>query len=309
VQSFNYSGGGEDWQGAQLQAEQLPAEMRAAFDEFGMTLENVIETGLIIPIILGILGVLLILGLIWAVIRVAAQGGLIHLANQGLAGGDVRGMDGWGRGFHYWFRVFGVGLVLSLPFIVLLLLGLGAGMIALFATIAAAEAEAIGAAIGGAIGMLGVIALFALLMIPVAIVFGMVREVALRHVVIDDERVWDSIKLAWGELWGKRGVFGMWLVQLLLAIAFGLLTGMIFLVVLVAALLPIGFLVFAGGPVGWILLSVVGLLTIVALVLWSAAYAAFRSAAWTEFYRRMMGMAEEPAPATDDGMMAAATPA
>jgi hypothetical protein len=309
MQSFNYSTGGEDWQGTQFTAEELPAETQAAFEEFGMTIENVVETGLIIPILLGILAVLMVLGLVWLVIRTAAQGGLIHLANEGLEGREVRGMKGWGRGFHYWFRVFGVGFVLTLPFMILMLLAFVGGGFALFMTIAAAEAEAVGAAIGGALAILGVLALFGLLLIPLAVVFNMVREVALRHVVIGDAAIWESIKLAWGELWGKQGVFGMWLVQVLMAIAFGLLTGIVFLIVIVAALLPVGFLVFAGGPAGWILLGVLGFLTMIALILWSSAYAAFRSAAWTEFYRRMVGTVEEPAPETDDGMMAAATPA
>ncbi len=317
MQSWNYSTGSEDWEstfqdweGFQLQTgQEVGPQLEKAFGEFGTSMEAIVESGLIIPIILGILAVVMVLGLIWMVIRTAAQGGLIHLANEGLEGREVSGMKGWGRGFHYWFRVFAVGFILGLPLFLFGLVAFGGGVFALFVTIAAVESGAGAPAAGAPVAAIGILLLLGLLLVPVGIALGMVREVALRHVVIRDVAIWESITLAWGELWGKQGVFGMWLVQVLMAIAFGLLTGMVFLIVMVAALLPVGFLVFAGGPAGWILLGVLGFLTMVALILWSAAYAAFRSAAWTEFYRRMMGMAEAPTPATDDGMMAAATPA
>jgi hypothetical protein len=85
----------------------------------------------------------------------------------------------------------------------------------------------------------------------------------------------------------------MWLAQVVVGIAYGLVVGMAALLVGVAVLLPLGLFAATAdtvsGALPWIAIAgAILLLLLVPAILAGSAYSAFRSTAWTEFYDRMI---------------------
>jgi hypothetical protein len=72
-----------------------------------------------IALIAAIAAFFIVLGFALFILSVAAKGGSIFLVNEAEEGRPVRGMDGWAAGFRMWFRVFGIGFVLFVPYTML----------------------------------------------------------------------------------------------------------------------------------------------------------------------------------------------
>lgn len=239
---------------------------------------------------------LVALGILMMVVAVAARGGLIHLVNEAEEGREVRAAAGWHVGFSKWWRVFGAGFLADLP---LAALGI---VIAVFVAVTAIGAwattrgssEEIGAAVAAAIAGLCVFAVvFGIAAIFLGVVLGIVKELALRYIVLQDRRVMDALKTAWRDLWAKRGAFLMYLVQVGVGIAFGIMVA----IVAVVTVVPAGVMMYMGNYAGGAI--VLGLAVLV-LMLPSAWFGAFYHAVWTIFFRRMTGaevVAPKPAPA------------
>lgn len=300
VPNFNWSTGSGDRERYGYQWRTAPGEL----GDFGRYVADLVETGAWVWVVVWIAIVLLLVSLVFFVIRVAAEGGLIHLGQRALAGGEVRGGEGWRAGFGHWGRVFGVVFLLALPFVVVLAIMAAAGVVLFLQVFVAVQdgAETLGPTL--ALVPLGLLSL-TLLLIPLGVIFGVLRQLALRHVVLGGMRVWGSLRAGWRDLWGKRGAWGMWLAQLLAGLVFGVVVGAV-------ALIGVGVVLFAGGvfvatgdagsALPWIaILCFVALVLAVVAVVVGSAFSAFRSTAWTEFYRRMTAAApvvtpEQPAP-------------
>jgi hypothetical protein len=227
----------------------------------------------------GLAVLVVILFLIVTAVAALARGGLVHLVNEAEEGREVRGGAGWSAGAAKWGRSYGVLLIAGLPVLVLLLLIFGMIGIAVSAAIRSGSPQAFGTSFGATLAggaclsiVLGLLAGF------FAIVLGIVGELAVRYVVLQDRGVGDSIKQGWRDLFGRRGAFLMFLIMVGVGIGFGIVIG---IVSAIWALAP--FMLFILVPV----LIVVG-----------AAYAAFYHSAWTVFFRRMTGMAPAPVQAS-----------
>jgi hypothetical protein len=234
-------------------------------------------------------GVLVMIGLVWWLLSIAAQGALVHGANAAAEGREVRLGEAWGVGFRRWGRTFMTALVVYLPLLILIfvLVGLMVGGVV--------AAEAAGDA-GAGFGFLGLclgLPLFIVIAAVLAVVLSIVFELALRWGVLFDVTFGQAIQRGWSDLWGKRGAFVMWLVTLLPAFAFGIVT----FILLLIGLVPAVFLFMAeqhAVAIG------VALIVIVVMMLPSAVYGTFYSTTWTVFFRRMTGLeqaAPTPAPA------------
>ncbi|MDZ4166170.1 MAG: hypothetical protein U1E08_00520 [Coriobacteriia bacterium] len=228
-------------------------------------------------------GVLAIIGIVFWVLSIAAQGGLVHGANEAAEERTPALGAAWRVGFRHWGRTFMIGLVLAVP--MLLILGVMAAMLVAVVAGGAMGGDAgAGVAIGGACLVLP---LFFVLLIAVALIIGIVYNLALRYGVLGDVSFGQAIKRGWADLWGKRGAFVFWLVMLLPGVAYsiiGLLIMLPFIVGSVALVIAEQFAIAA----------LVFLVMIIVALVPGAIYGTFVSSAWTVFFRRMTGMEVAP---------------
>jgi hypothetical protein len=261
----------------------LSSAVRAGWLAFQRFLEQNLGVIIIAFIVLFLVGLLL-----W-IVSVAARGGLIHLANEAETGREVRAGDGWSTGFHKWGRVFGIEFLVALPALLLAFVLAGVvGVAAVAALRGGGSQEALSRAVAGlACGGICFVVVFGIMVAVISVVLGMIAQVALRYAVLQDQRVMDSLKQGWRDLWGRRGVFTMALIQFGVGIAYGIAVGIVAVILVVPAVIA-----FVAG--GWLVGSVMIAVAILVLIVPSSVYSAFYHTAWTLFFRRMTGM--EPTP-------------
>ncbi len=276
--SSNYSTGSGDYTGGGAQFDQA---YRTAFD---FAQDNVV----LIAVLAGLAVVVIIV--LW-VVSIAAQGGLVHGANEAAADRPVSLRASWGVGFARWGRTFMIGLVLGLP--LLFVIGLLVGIL-----LTAGIGGALTGEEGAAIALGGVCFLLPILFVAIvagSLIVGILYQLALRYGVIEDRTFGQAIAQGWADLWAKRGAWVFWLVMLLPGIAFGVAVFLLMLPFIVGMVaLVIAEL--------WAVIAVLILVLMVAMMVPTAIYGTFVSAAWTVFFRRMTGLepgaaAARPAPA------------
>lgn len=288
--SINWNTGGNDMEGFQELHTDWPTpgspgvELQRGLDELGRELGMSLGTvsDWVFWLVVVAL-VLIVIGIVFWAIGVAARGGLIEQTREALAGRETSARAGWRTGFRYWGRVFAVGFLLGLPVVILgfmaLLAFLILGGLAFFSGDPQVTA--------GLVGMGAILSLIGLLAVVVAIIMGMLHEVALRHALLEDRTAIDSIKASWADLWGRRSVASMWLVMIVVNICAGIVAGILFVpLALLIAFIVAGAVVAGGPPMLW-LLAPLSLLAIAFGFLFKAVYSTYVSAAWTSFFTRM----------------------
>lgn len=268
------SSGGSSSGGSSNYSGNSSSGSSASMDQFtGWATDN-------IALIAVAVGLLVVIGFVWWILSVAAQGGLVHGANEAAEGRTPSLRASWGVGFSKWGRTFMISFVLGLPVIVVA----GVMAVALIATIGggaiSGDEAALGAGLAG--GLCLVLPVFIVLMIAIGLIIGIVYQLALRYGVLDDVTFGKAIKRGWDDLWAKRGAFVMFLVMLLPGFALSLAMLLLMLPFMVPA---IAFAVtekyvMAGGM--FVLMAIVMLLPM-------AIYGTFISSAWTVFFRQMTG--------------------
>ncbi len=261
-----------------------------------------------IAVLISIAAFLFVVWFALFLLSVAAKGGLVHLVNEAEEDRPVRGIDGWAAGFRAWFRVFGITLVLWLPFMVIL------GLI-LLATLAPLTGSLLSGGDPGVesiLGMCGGLVVGGLILLLLGVLLGLLDTLAVRHTVLGGTGVFRSIGEAWTDVRTRfKDIFVMWLLMFAVGIGFGIVVGVIAAV--------FGFAVFAALIAeAWYVAIGIGVVLFLALLLPSAIYGAFSSAVWTIFFRRLSGRevlvpqvadaAAAPAPALDAGMPAPPAP-
>lgn len=279
----NYSGSASDFSGGGL-----PGELQ----DFEYMAQDWIADNLVF--IAAMIAVLVLIGIALFILSVAARGGLIHLVNRAEEGGTVAAGPGWSAGFSFWWPLFIVRLVLYLPLVVLVI------ALALATLVPVAVGSASGsdtALVGGALGTCGVLAFGGLLVVALGFVVGLLSELAERYIVLEAAPAIGSIGLAWSDLKSNfKHLLLIWLIQLAVSLAFGLVVGVIAVVIGLAA-------VFAAIGLGPVAAVFVVLVLIAAIALPSAIFSTFVSSIWTVFWRRMTGrdsVAAASAPAPPD---------
>ncbi|MBW6468480.1 MAG: hypothetical protein K0B85_04895 [Coriobacteriia bacterium] len=232
-----------------------------------------------IALIVAVVAFFAVLGLGMFILSIAAKGGLVFLVNEAEEERPVRGMDGWAAGFRAWFKVFGIGFVLFVPYMVLML----AVLVATLAPIIRPFISGGQPGLEAFVGMCGGLALGGLVLLLLGILIGVLDTLAVRYAVLDGRGVFSSIGAAWTDVRTRfKDVFVMWLLMIAVGLAFGVVIGVaaaIFGFGIVAAILAEEFVV-AG---------VVGFALFIFLLLPTAIYGAFTSAVWTVFFRRLTG--------------------
>jgi hypothetical protein len=247
-----------------------------------------------LPLLIAMAVLLTLIGIVFFVLTFAAQGGLVHLANEAEEKREVRAGDGWRVGFKFWGRTFLIDLLIYLPMLLVVFIFaiiFGASLVGIIGGAVGLDKGSSAAGAGLAGGIFGMCCAFVLLMVAAiaySIIFGTTAQLALRYAVLEDRGAVESIKAGWKDVWAKRGAVGMfftlWLVSILYGIALSL--------VLAIFVIPMAFMAISGniaGAVG------VGLIMSLVAALPAAIFGAFVSTAWTIFFRRMSGREQQPA--------------
>lgn len=236
-----------------------------------------------------VVGIGLILGLVLLILGIAAKGGLVHLSASADGDGPVTAGDGWRVGFRYWWRTLGTHLAIFLPILAIIIVGaMVLGAVGIGAAAAwGADRQAISGT--GAVAFLGLLMLFLPFLFVATIVANLVLELALRHAILADQPVFDAVGTAWRDLRGRFiDVVLMWLVMLFSTFVFGFVVAIIAGIVLIPAVIA----GIASKSIGLgVAFATPGLLVLLIPV---AIYAAWRSTAWTVFWRQLAAPSTAP---------------
>jgi hypothetical protein len=244
-----------------------------------------------IPMILTVILVLLIIGLVWGILGLAARSGLVHAVNEIEEGRTYSLGAAWQVGFDRFWRMVGLGLLLNLPIGVLglafTILVLAPIMLPLIR-----GAEPTGAIVAPVCGGLAV---GIPVLVVVSLILGILYVIATRFVVLYDMGVMQAIGEAWRAFRARtKDHVLMWLVNFGLNVA----AGIVFAIPVTLLALAIALPAFVAGSAGeWSALAgVVVVLVIVILalsLLYTGIWGTFTSSLWTIFFRRLVGM-EKP---------------
>ncbi|MFA5844621.1 MAG: hypothetical protein WC971_07310 [Coriobacteriia bacterium] len=273
-------GGGGGNSGYRFGKEDFSGSSAAALRAQAFVRDNV-------ALLVGVAVAFLVLSLVLWILGVAARGGLVHLVEEAEEGRPVRALAGWDAGFSKWGRVFLIEFVVALPIIILALV-VGAVVAVAIAGAAAAGFSSSGDIARAAAGALlaggcGVLALSVVAFTALAFLIGLVEPLALRYGVLGGLTVGHALGAAWRDVRHRfKDVVLMWLTMLVTGMAFGLAVGV------VAAILAVPVVV-AVIASAWMVVAVLCAILIAVMLLLSAVYGTYVSAAWTVFFRRLTG--------------------
>lgn len=159
----------------------------------------------IVPLILAAIAVALILAVIGVILRYTAIGALIAMTREIEETNTTSWRSGWRAGWSRFARLFGIDLVLGLPFVLVAMALMLAAAVPVI--LSSANGDPSGAAI--TLTVLAALAVFAV-MIVAGLVISLLGNIAHRASVLGQRGVMDSIRTAWHELRAHAGHWGMW---------------------------------------------------------------------------------------------------
>jgi hypothetical protein len=192
----------------------------------------------------------------------------------------------WTEGGAYFWRMFGLNLLVGLPFFlvfVILMVGLG---FAGFGMLRSGTSD--GGIAAALVGLLGIFFAVICVISLVSLVVGMIVEQAQNAVVLEDLGVLEGLGRGWAVF--KSG----WLTIVVLAIILAIMSGVIGLIIalpLVAILVPAGIGMAVSGTDNYILPLMIGggcfLLYMPVLIVLSGILQSYLQSVWTLAYRRL----------------------
>jgi len=267
----------------------------AGFDaqEFLGTLEKVLP--LIIVVTLG----LVVIGIVWWILSVAARGGLVFAVNEIQEGRPLSLGSAWNAGFARFWSVFGLSVLLGLPVFVLALLVVA--LIALPLVIPLARGGSPSAA--AFVPICGTMVIGVPLLMVLSIVLGLLNQLALRFVMLSGHGAVKAVGDSWRAFRTRfKDTALMWLIGVGLNLAAGFVIAIPLVIVSIAILVPAVVAAIAGQWAAFAGVLVVTVLLVAAISLaFTAVWGTFTSALWTVFFRRFTGMevlpdAAQPSP-------------
>jgi hypothetical protein len=181
------------------------------------TPEKALQTGIWIIVIL--LGFSIVMGLLMALIRYPSETAVIRMVDDHeQTGNKVKFKEGWKLGWNRRaFRMWLVDLLISIPAIIYVAMLVGVGLLFAFN----ADKMNAGVSAGLTVGI-GLFLLFTLAFVVFMIALGMLRELVVRFVAIEDMTVTDAFANGW--IMFKRNfknLFLTWLVLVGIGIGIG----------------------------------------------------------------------------------------
>jgi len=268
----------------------------------------------ILPAIIAGVVVLVVLGFVTWVLRIAARGGLVQAVNAIEEGQTFTLGAAWNAGFGSFWKLLGLSILLTLP-LTLVALGLALAAIIPFALPllrgdtpnAAAFAPLCGAfIIGVPVLMVG------------GIILGIMHELAMRSIMLDGIGVFEAAGNAWRSFRSRiKDTLIIWFINLGLNIAAGIVIAIPIVIIVIVAVIPIVLSATTGSYGTLITVATVGIILLTILtIFFTGIWGTFTSALWTIFYRRFTGrevVAEKPVappmPVAPDAPLPPAVPA
>lgn len=228
------SGGGGNWSPSSGGTE----------PDFSGDLPSWFTPEVLIPLAVVVGLVLVVLTILFFVMRSVALAGLVHGSQRAATGEDVHWNDlfrfGWSQVGR---RLMGLQLLLWSPWLVGLLLLIGAGMALLFPLISAGMSgtEPDPSLIGGAFAFIAMVFCFAILLGAASWIVGLIQNYAVRAVVLEGQAVGASIRAGWALF--KGNVVDTLIFSIMLGViglVVGGLTGVLLFVVVLMGGIPLG---------------------------------------------------------------------
>ena len=228
-----------------------------------------------------------ILGLVVWIISILCTGGLIAGADSAYAGRSDAGLGAaWSAGTRAFWRLLGMYLLVFVAVLaVMVVLGLVVGLPLGLAIAGGSDTEA-GAVFAVILALFGLI----LLALPIAVVAWIVLNWATRSLVLNGTGPARSLSEGWRVF---RAHIGTSLLVWLVSAGISLGVGIALLVPLAFLMIPVGlmfWMTITDGASGaaWGFLAFAGLVLVVVMCVFKAAYTTFGSSYWTIAYRRLV---------------------
>jgi len=254
------------------------------------------QLGRVLPVLIAGALILFALCIVLWILHVAARGGLVHAVNEIEEGRPFTLGAAWSAGFGRFWRLLGLSIVLGLP---LAVVGLGLGLaVAVPILLPLMRGEAPGPE--SFVPLCGAFAIGVPLLLVGGVILGIMQELGLRSIMLDDMGVFDAASAGWRSFRTRiKDTLIMWFVNFGLNLLAGIVIAIPIVVIILAAIVPVGFSAYGGafGPVIAISVVAVFIVTLV-LMVYTAIWGTFTSALWTVFFRRLTGrelLAEMPA--------------
>lgn len=241
-----------------------------------------------LPVIIGLGVLFFFIGLVWWIFSIAARGGLITGVNA-IEDGATRPLgELWRSGFARFWPLFGIDVMLSLPMVAL-------GLLMAVFTLGPLAVTLIR---GGEPGpeliapVCGSLAIGLPLLLVGGFVFGILRLLAQRFVMIAGHGAVESIGNSWHLLRGRlKDTAIMWLLNAALNLAASVVLAIPAFIIGVAVAIPIVTAIASDSwrsmvaiiPVAIVLFALIG-------IAYNGIWGTYTSALWTLFFRQMHGM-------------------
>jgi len=242
----------------------------------------------LIPVIVVVIAGLIVIGMVWGVLALAARAGLVYAVNEVEEGRTPSVGAAWSLGFSRFWSMLGLGFMLQVPMAIV-----GAVIAAAILIPLASAALRGGTPQAGLIiaPICGALAIGLPLLLVGSFVFGIMYVLGVRFIVLERMGAVQAAKEGYRAFRRRfKDSALMWLINWGLNIVSGIVLAIPIVVVVVIAVVPA---IIAGRSQQWgALIGGVGLLFLVLLVLgliYNAIWGTFTSALWTIFYRRMIG--------------------
>jgi len=211
--NFNFDGNNNGGQG--FDPGQIPGSGDFPFDRTfpGFEMEPRITALALVVVCLGLL-----VGLLLFVVSNVARGGLISAVDTIEDGGHSSFMQAWRAGWDRLWTLLGIGILPAIPFFVFLLMGLAGFMGMMSFRAVNAPAAPLGLPLAGVFGAL------TCLLIPIALILGLLRTFANRAAMLEGHGAWNAYSRGFSVLLENLGeAFVLFLLQVAITIGLAIL--------------------------------------------------------------------------------------
>lgn len=245
-----------------------------------------------LPVLIAVAVLLVALSILFAILRIAARGGLVQAVDAIEQGHPFTLGGAWSAGFGRFWRLLGLSLLLGLP-IAVVALGLG---LAVAIPILLPLMGGTTPGMESILPMCGAFIIGVPLLIVGGVVLSIMQELGLRSIMLDDMGVFDAAGASWRWFRARiKDTLIMWFLNLGLNIVSGLVLAIPVVIIVLALIVPAALAVRDGSFATLIGAAVVAVLFATVLVMaYTAIWGTFTSTLWTVFFRRLTGR-EAPA--------------
>jgi hypothetical protein len=241
----------------------------------------------IVAIIIGVACLVFIIVIVLWVISVIARGGLIAAVQQIEDEEKTSFSSAWSAGVKKFWTLFGLGVLTSLPMLILVFIGMAVGITLFLVSIGVNEGSDL-AVFNSILFMVLCGGLFCCGVFFLTIILEQIRIYGERAAILEDAGWIDAFKRGWQVLVENLGAT---IILWLIFFAIGIVIFGISFVIAIAVAAPLLGIFFVSEPGYWWFAPIClgGLLGVVIFALIRSILTAFTSATWTLAFREMTG--------------------